>query len=288
MRKHTLITLAAVVATMLLTTALQPLALLQAVAQQAVACRTFGETGRVVCGRFLEYWQQHGGLPVFGYPISNEFREQSKLNNQVYTVQYFERAVFELHPENKPPYDVLLSQLGTFQFSSEYPVGSAVGSYPIYPNHRNFRVEHDGNETKISFSTEAGKEQVLKFYREALLRAGWELIEARQDNSHFAHVSPTAAFIRSQNCPGAVTQPYEQEVFTTFVDVTTLTDGKTNVKIAIIQQLLIDLPPEPKPESSKLDDLSLYSQSSARGKQLKDGRKRTGESGKSDNRSKHD
>ncbi|MFL5735444.1 MAG: alpha/beta fold hydrolase, partial [Chloroflexia bacterium] len=37
------------------------------------------------------------------------------LNGKPYTVQYFERAVFELHPENAAPYDVLLSQLGTFQ-----------------------------------------------------------------------------------------------------------------------------------------------------------------------------
>ena len=31
-------------------------------------------------------------------------------------VQYFERAVFEYHPENQPPYDVLLSQLGKFRY----------------------------------------------------------------------------------------------------------------------------------------------------------------------------
>jgi hypothetical protein len=29
-----------------------------------------------------------------------------------YTVQWFERARFELHPENKPPYNVLLGLLG--------------------------------------------------------------------------------------------------------------------------------------------------------------------------------
>jgi hypothetical protein len=42
------------------------------------------------------------------------------LNGKPYTVQYFERAVFELHPENKSPYDVLLSQLGTFQYKARY------------------------------------------------------------------------------------------------------------------------------------------------------------------------
>src|SRR3954466_11561297 len=54
-----------------------------------------------------------------GYPISEEFTEVSALDGKPYTVQYFERAVFEMHPENKAPYDVLLSQLGTFQFQTK-------------------------------------------------------------------------------------------------------------------------------------------------------------------------
>lgn len=86
-------------------------------------CQTFRETGRSVCGRFLEYWQKNGGLAQNGLPISNEFQEVSDLNGETYTVQYFERAVFEKHPENQAPYDVLLSQLGTFQFKEKYPNG---------------------------------------------------------------------------------------------------------------------------------------------------------------------
>src|SRR3954454_1885424 len=80
------------------------------------SCLTFPETGKTVCGRFLQYWQQNGGLAQQGFPLTNEFKEVSDLNGQEYTVQYFERAVFEMHLENKAPYDVLLSQLGTFQF----------------------------------------------------------------------------------------------------------------------------------------------------------------------------
>jgi hypothetical protein len=78
------------------------------------------ETGHRVGGKFLDYWQKNGGLAQQGYPISDEFTEKSDLNGQTYTVQYFERAVFELHPENQPPYDVLLSQLGTFQYKDKY------------------------------------------------------------------------------------------------------------------------------------------------------------------------
>jgi predicted metalloprotease len=80
----------------------------------------FPQTGKRAGGRFLEYWRTHGGLAQQGYPISDEFTEVSELNGQPYTVQYFERAVFEYHPENAPPNDVLLSQLGTFQYAAKY------------------------------------------------------------------------------------------------------------------------------------------------------------------------
>lgn len=102
---------------------LQPFVHLQSLAQGQANCQTFKETGKLVCGRFLRYWQDHGGLMQYGYPISNEFLEKSDLDGNSYIVQYFERSVFELHPENQPPYDVLLSQLGRLQFKAKYPSG---------------------------------------------------------------------------------------------------------------------------------------------------------------------
>jgi hypothetical protein len=88
---------------------------------------TFPETGKTVSGIFWTYWQQHGGLAQQGYPISDEMQEKSDLNGQTYTVQYFERAVFEKHPENQPPFDVLLSQLGTFRYQQKYGTAGAPG-----------------------------------------------------------------------------------------------------------------------------------------------------------------
>jgi acetyl esterase/lipase len=82
----------------------------------------FGDTtGKYLGGVFLQYWQSHGGLAQQGYPISDEFQEKSDIDGKVYTVQYFERSVFEAHPENQPPYNVLLSQLGTLRYNSKYP-----------------------------------------------------------------------------------------------------------------------------------------------------------------------
>ena len=82
--------------------------------------RLFSETGKRIGGLFLEYWQKNGGVAQQGYPISEEFQERSDLDGRTYTVQYFERAAFELHPENQQPYNVLLSQLGTLRYQSKY------------------------------------------------------------------------------------------------------------------------------------------------------------------------
>ncbi|MBX6341055.1 MAG: hypothetical protein IRY97_01245 [Thermomicrobiaceae bacterium] len=72
-----------------------------------------------MCYGFRSYWRAHGlefgdagysyreSLALFGYPISEEFQQNGV------TVQYFERARFEWHPENPDPYKVLLGLLGT-------------------------------------------------------------------------------------------------------------------------------------------------------------------------------
>src|SRR5437763_5394048 len=84
----------------------------RATAQQT-SSHYFPETAHTVTGTFLDYWNAHGGLAQFGYPISDELQERSDSNGQTYSVQYFERALFEHHPENAgTPYEVLLSLLG--------------------------------------------------------------------------------------------------------------------------------------------------------------------------------
>ena len=86
--------------------------------------RTFSETGKTVKGKFLQYWNAHGGLAQQGLPISDEIQDISMTDGKTYTMQYFERAVFEAHPENQAPNDVLLSLLGVFQYEQKYPQGA--------------------------------------------------------------------------------------------------------------------------------------------------------------------
>ncbi len=74
--------------------------------------RCFPATGQCISGRFLSFWEENGGLAVFGYPIAAPSQEINRDDGQPYTTQWFERNRFELHPENAAPYDVLLGRLG--------------------------------------------------------------------------------------------------------------------------------------------------------------------------------
>lgn len=76
-------------------------------------CNYYEDTGHNLCGTFLAYWESNGGLPVFGYPITEEYQEENLDTGETYTVQYFERERFEYHPENAGTvYEVLLGRLG--------------------------------------------------------------------------------------------------------------------------------------------------------------------------------
>jgi hypothetical protein len=74
----------------------------------------FSETGHYVANGFKTFWVQSGGLPVFGFPLTEEFSERNPDLNRMVTSQYLERQRFEYHPELAgTPYEVELGRLGS-------------------------------------------------------------------------------------------------------------------------------------------------------------------------------
>jgi len=86
-------------------------------------CRFFPAVGHTICGDVLTAWHanrldlnsdgqttEDENLALFGLPISE--LQTETIQGKEYQVQWFERARFELHPENQPPYNVLLGLLG--------------------------------------------------------------------------------------------------------------------------------------------------------------------------------
>ncbi len=80
------------------------------VAPTPFSCRSYAETGNMVCFAFLEFFDQYGGVAQFGYPISGfEYHE----NN---LVQYFEKARLEWQPWRAEGQRVVVSDLGRTYF----------------------------------------------------------------------------------------------------------------------------------------------------------------------------
>ncbi len=73
----------------------------------------FSETQHYLSFGFKDFWVQSGGVPVFGFPLTEEFSELNPDTSQMLTVQYLERQRFEYHPEHAgTPYEVELGRLG--------------------------------------------------------------------------------------------------------------------------------------------------------------------------------
>jgi hypothetical protein len=68
--------------------------------------RYYPQTGHTLSYGFLQYYDTHGGLDVFGYPITE------MLNEPGHVAQYFQRGKMEWHPENPIGSQVTLGALG--------------------------------------------------------------------------------------------------------------------------------------------------------------------------------
>ena len=79
--------------------------------------RCFPETGYCIAGRIRAFWEQNGGLPVFGFPVGPQYADI--VEGKQLQLQWFERNRLELHPENAPPYDVLLGRLGVDRLAQQ-------------------------------------------------------------------------------------------------------------------------------------------------------------------------
>jgi hypothetical protein len=66
----------------------------------------FPEAGHWVIGEFLEYFKSHGGLAIFGYPLTEPYYEDGIL------IQYFQNARMEWHINADGSYSVQLGHLG--------------------------------------------------------------------------------------------------------------------------------------------------------------------------------
>jgi hypothetical protein len=166
----------------------------------------FPLTGHTLQSSFKTYWEQHGGLEQFGYPLTEEYNELNPEDNKTYRVQWFERARFEYHPENQPPYNVLLGLLGKQLLNNSTtpytpPPASGGGNGTITPPTGQLgpvtiasgvtplpltQAEYDTFKTKFEvggfknllfgvYTSKTGPDGIASFYRSELPKAGFKV-----------------------------------------------------------------------------------------------------------------
>jgi len=97
---------------------------------ESAECTLFSETNHRICNGFQNYWENNGGLWMFGYPLSEEFTENGLV------VQYFERARFEWHPEYAgTASEVLLGRLGADAATANNVVQTGVAQPDDVPSY---------------------------------------------------------------------------------------------------------------------------------------------------------
>ena len=102
--------------------------LLPATARAAASDTTFfSQTNHSVSFGFKRFFETRGGLDNFGYPTTEEMRENG------WTVQYFQRARFEYHPEFVGTrYEVELGLLGDLTANQTFDKGTPAPGTRFY------------------------------------------------------------------------------------------------------------------------------------------------------------
>jgi hypothetical protein len=73
-------------------------------------CQFYPESGHRICYAFLDFFNQHGGSELFGYPISEFTLESGRV------VQYFQRFRLDWYPEASDGRQVRVAPLGAAHF----------------------------------------------------------------------------------------------------------------------------------------------------------------------------
>lgn len=156
----------------------------------------FPETGFSMDGAFLSYWQDHGGLAVFGFPIDSA----RQTNGQV--AQWLERARFELNPSGAAPYNVLLGRLGAEALERQ---GRAWQSFPQASSSAAHYFAETGHAVTFaafwSYWSSHGLEfdgQAGSSFAESLALFGYPLSEAQMERNASGDIVLTQWFERAR------------------------------------------------------------------------------------------
>jgi uncharacterized protein YkwD len=169
---------------------------------------------------FLRYWRAHGNVRVLGYPISEPMVENGR------TVQYFERARMEYHPDKSTQaYGVQLGLLGKEYLRAHPELAARIeqASRRVTPAARG--GQPTSGQTSSSQLT-AREDELQKLINEARRAAGLNqvtldgtlrgmAVSRSQDmarRSYFSHVTPEGTDFLAMLKAGGVSYQYAGEI----------------------------------------------------------------------------
>ncbi len=138
--------------------------------------RYFAPTGHYLRGAFRSFWERNGGLPIFGYPLTEEYIRRSDQR----VIQFFERARFELAVRNNQAI-VELAWLG-----SELTVSQSFPRTPPVPSSGSIRYFPDTGHTLrgafLTFWNRRGAERIFgqpisEEFQEQLTDGRWHTVQ---------------------------------------------------------------------------------------------------------------
>lgn len=163
--------------------------------------RCFTETNQCISGRIREYWEQNGGLAVFGFPTTAQ--GDQVVEGKTFQGQWFERNRLELHPENAKPYDVLLGRLGVSRLEQQNRDWTAFAKVTSAPTGCQFFAEtgHSVCEPFLSYFKNNGLEfdgKPGKSYAESLALFGLPISEPVVETNQAGATVSTQWFERAR------------------------------------------------------------------------------------------
>jgi hypothetical protein len=172
----------------------------------AATGRCFPETQQCLHETFRQYWEQNGGLPVFGFAVSDATQELNRDLGKQYLTQWVERNRLEYHPENAAPYKVLLGRLGEDRLLQlgvkwqELPRESAPKSGCLWFAQTGHNVcNQDGAIGFKSYWEEHGlRDSSLNAYEQSLALFGLPLTEPRMEKNASGDTVLTQWFERAR------------------------------------------------------------------------------------------
>jgi hypothetical protein len=172
----------------------------------AATGRCFPETEQCVHETFRTYWEDNGGLTVFGFATTAAREEPNRDTAKQYLTQWFERNRLEHHPDLPRPYNISLGRLGEDRLlhlgirwqTLPRESGPKRGCFWFAETGHNVCDQEAGTGFKTYWETHGLRSSVLTAYEQSLALFGMPLTEPRMEKNASGDTVLTQWFERAR------------------------------------------------------------------------------------------